>query len=114
MPNYLGYCNFVPWGFLELRDAFLAVTGWPTTSWKLLKAVERGMTLIRLFNLREGFTRKDDRLPDRFYHSPTEGPLKEISIDPDELKEAQEAYYQMMGWDASGIPTGGCLVGLDL
>ncbi len=114
LPNYLGYCIFMHWSVIEVRDAVSAITGWPVTSWKLMKAVERSITMMRIFNLREGFTRDDDKLPDRFFTSPSEGPLKDIRVDPDALEEAQEIYYQMMGWDNMGIPTKGCLVALDL
>jgi aldehyde:ferredoxin oxidoreductase len=114
MPNYLGLCSFLPWSFMEIRDAVAAVTGWRVTSWKLMKAVERGITLMRIFNLREGFTRDDDRLPDRFYTSPKEGPLEGVKIDPNTLRKMQEIYYEMMGWDKNGVPTEGCLVALDL
>jgi aldehyde:ferredoxin oxidoreductase len=114
MTNYLGLCIFVPWSFSEVRNAVEAITGWRVTSWKLMKAVERGITLMRIFNLREGFTRDDDRLPNRFYTSPLEGPLKNTRIDPESLKEAQELYYEMMGWDRNGVPKKGCLVELGL
>jgi aldehyde:ferredoxin oxidoreductase len=114
MANYLGLCVFVPWSFSEIQDAVEAVTGWRITSWKLMKGVARGITSMRLFNLREGFTRKDDRLPGRFHTSPAEGPLKEVRVNPEALKEAQEIYYQMMGWDSNGVPTRGCLVELGL
>jgi aldehyde:ferredoxin oxidoreductase len=114
MPNSLGVCSFVPWNISELRDAVEAVTGWPATTWKLMKAVERGMTLMRIFNLREGFTRDDDRLPERFYSAPQEGPLKGIKIDPAAHKEAVEIYYQLLGWDQDGVPTKACLTALDL
>ena len=114
MPNYLGVCSFVPWNITELRDAVEAVTGWPATTWKLMKAVERGITLMRIFNLREGFTRDDDRLPERFHHAPEEGPLKNVRIDPQAHKEAVEIYYQLLGWDRNGVPTKACLTALDL
>ena len=114
MGNYLGLCAFVPWKIPEVRDAVAAVTGWQVTTWGLMKAVERGITMMRIFNLREGFTRDDDALPDRFFTSPSEGPLKDVKIDPAALRETQEIYYQMMGWDSSGVPTKGCLVGLNL
>jgi aldehyde:ferredoxin oxidoreductase len=114
MPNHLGLCSFMPWNVTEVREAVEAVTGWQVTSWKLMKAVERGMTMMRLFNLREGLSREDDRLPERFYVFPSKGPLKDVKIDPDVLKEAQEMYYQMMGWDINGIPTKGCLAALEL
>jgi aldehyde:ferredoxin oxidoreductase len=114
MPNYLGLCTFVPWDVAEIRDAVSAITGWQVTTSRLMKAVERGITLMRIFNLREGFNREDDKLPDRFYTSPSEGPLSDIRIDPSVLKEAQELYYEMMRWDKNGVPTKGCLVALDL
>ena len=114
MPNYLGLCSFVPWNISELRDAVEAVTGWPATTWRLMKAVERGMTMMRLFNLREGFTREDDRLPERFYTAPKTGPLKDIRIDPAAHREAVETYYQLLGWDLNGVPTKTCLTALDL
>jgi aldehyde:ferredoxin oxidoreductase len=114
LPNYLGYCIFVPWNFEEVREAVSAITGWPVTTWKLMKAAERGITMMRIFNLREGFTREDDKLPDRFYNPPSDGPIKDEKVDPDILKEAQQAYYQMMGWNRMGVPTKGCLVGLDM
>ena len=114
MPNYLGVCSFVPWNISELRDAVEAVTGWPATTWRLMKAVERGMTLMRLFNLREGFTREDDRLPERFYTAPQAGPLKNVRIDPAAHRDAVETYYQLLGWDRNGVPTSACLTALDL
>jgi len=114
MPNYLGVCSFVPWNITELRDAVEAVTGWPATTWKLIKAVERGITLMRIFNLREGFTRDDDRLPQRFHTAPKEGPLKDVRIDPKAHAEAVEITYQLLGWDQNGVPTRACLTALDL
>jgi aldehyde:ferredoxin oxidoreductase len=114
MGNYLGLCLFVPWSYKQIRDAMEAITGWPMSYWKLMKAVERGITLSRIFNLREGFTAKDDTLPRRFFTSPTEGPLKDIAIDQEKLEQAQKVYYQMLGWNESGIPTYGRLVELDI
>ena len=112
--NHLGLCNLAPWSFSEVVEGVKAITGWKVEAWKLMKAVERGITLMRIFNLREGFTREDDRLPDRFYSSPAAGPLMDLRVDPDVLKESQGIYFQLMGWDINGVPTRGCLVGLDM
>ena len=79
-----------------------------------MKTAERGITLARIFNIREGLSAKDDKLPVRFHTPPAEGPLKDISVDPARLKEAQKIYYQMLGWDESGVPTQARLVELDL
>jgi len=114
MLNHLGLCAFVPWTVVEIREAVAAITGWQVTASRLMKAVERGITLMRIFNLREGFTREDDKLPDRFHTSPSEGPLSDVKIDPSVLRETQELYYEMMRWDKNGVPTRGCLVALDV
>ena len=112
--NYLGLCQLVPWSFGQIKDAVEAVTGWPMSYWRLMKTVERGLCLARIFNIMEGLTINDDRLPERFYGSPHDGPLKEVSISKTELAESQLLYYQMMGWDNNGIPTRGRLVELDI
>ena len=97
-----------------MRDAVEAVTGWPTSYWKLMKSVERGITLSRILNIRRGFTRKDDTLPPRFYRPAGAGPLKDTAVDPEALRRSQQIYYQMMGWDEKGFPTYARLVELDL
>ena len=114
LANYLGLCLFVPWSYQQIRDAVEAITGWPMSYWKLMKAVERGITLARIFNLREGFSTKDDRLPQRFATSPAEGPLKDVVVDPEALTKAQSVYYGMLGWNEKGIPTYERLVELDI
>lgn len=105
LANYLGMCVFLPWSNQQICAALESVTGWPLSFEELAKVVERGITLTRIFNLREGFSGKDDTLPRRFFDSPTEGPLKNIAVDPEQLEIAQRAYYQMLGWDEFGIPT---------
>lgn len=95
-------------------DAVEAVTGWPMSYWRLMKTVERGITLARIFNLREKFSRADDVLPERFYKSSSEGPMKDCAINPEEHEKAREVYYQMMGWDQKGVPTYGRLVELGI
>ncbi len=112
--NYLGLCLFVPWSQRQKCDAVEAVTGWPMSSWRIMKTVERGITLNRIFNLREGFSIFDDVLPKRFYTSPQKGPLKDNGIDPKAHAEAREVYFQMLGWDEDGIPKYGRLVELGI
>jgi aldehyde:ferredoxin oxidoreductase len=114
LPNHLGLCSFMPWNAKEYGEAVEAATGWEVTLYKLMKAAERGMTMMRLFNLREGLTREDDRLPARLHAPPSDGPLKGVAMDPEALRKSQEMYYQMMGWDKDGIPTQACLAALDL
>ncbi|MDD1766401.1 MAG: orotidine 5'-phosphate decarboxylase [Candidatus Methanomethyliaceae archaeon] len=64
---------------------------------------ERIYNLERLFNAREGFSRKDDYLPKRFLEVPIpEGPAKGQIVDMNRLLND---YYAVRGWDYNGIPT---------
>ena len=40
--------------------------------------------------------------------------LSMLVLDPKKLTEAQKMYYQMLGWDESGVPTYARLVELDI
>jgi aldehyde:ferredoxin oxidoreductase len=70
-----------------------------------LRVAERILTMARLFNVREGFTADDDRLPRRFFQPKTDGALSDRSLDPDKMEMAKRYYYTLMGWDAkTGVP----------
>ena len=118
--NSLGVCNFVAgpvWALPlnKLVDVVSAITGWETSLWELLKAGERTVTMARVFNLREGFGRKDDTLPDRLFEPLESGPLQGKGIDRKEFQEALTMYYEAMGWDPKdGVPTRGKLAELNL
>ena len=114
LPNYLGFCLFVPFKKKQLQEATEAVTGWPMSYWRLMKTVERGLSLAKIFNLREGFTRADDVLPKRMAVSQTRGNLQGVTVDPQKLSEAQDLYYQMLGWNSEGVPTRARLVELGI
>ncbi len=92
-----------------------AVTGWQVSLFELMKAGERRLNLMRVFNAREGFTRKDDALPKKFYKVLTgTGPTAGTALDPGEIDTALDLYYQLMGWTPDGIPTRAKLVDLDI
>lgn len=110
--NYLGLCRFPPWKPEQVREAFAAVTGWPVTAEELVQAVDRGITLARIFNLREGFTARDDVLPRRFADTPADGPLK--GLDAGLLAAGRQAYYRQMAWDENGVPTPAGLAALGI
>ncbi|MEF8836806.1 MAG: aldehyde ferredoxin oxidoreductase family protein [Candidatus Bipolaricaulota bacterium] len=70
---------------------------------KLIRYGERIHNLERLFNLREGFGREDDTLPDRLLSEPLQsGPAegKVVKLEP-----MLEEYYETRGWDEAGKPT---------
>lgn len=63
---------------------------------------ERIWNLERLFNLREGFSRKDDTLPKRFLEEPlSDGSTKGQVV---ELEHMLDEYYIFRGWDEEGRP----------
>jgi aldehyde:ferredoxin oxidoreductase len=118
--NSLGVCMFTakPFGTQTLNgivDYVKAVTGWETSLFDLLKVAERHANMARIFNLREGFTARDDILPDRFFRPMEGGTLKGKKIDREEFSKALETYYEMMGWDPkTGVPKRAKLSELDL
>jgi aldehyde:ferredoxin oxidoreductase len=79
-----------------------------------MKASERSLVLSRMFNIREGFGRDDDKVIRRWYEKMPAGPLAGREIDERELRKAIDLYYEMSGWDKNGVPTRGKLVDLEL
>jgi aldehyde:ferredoxin oxidoreductase len=71
---------------------------------ELLRIAERVMTVTRLFNIREGFTDDDDRLPKRYYEPKTSGVLSDRALNQEDMERAKRYYYILMGWDARGVP----------
>ncbi len=70
----------------------------------LHEAGERIMCQERLFNMREGLSRKDDTLPARLLEEPKpDGPTKGAVVPLEDLKDS---FYKAMGYDpATGNPT---------
>ena len=114
LDNCLLLCDFVPWDYIQKTSIVRAVTGWNTTAWELMKTGERITTMARVFNIREGFGRKDDWLPGRFFNPRISGALSDTAIDPEKFREAIDTYYKMMGWDENGVPTREKLEELDI
>jgi len=102
MMDSTGVCLFASEGFGEdgLQNLLSAVTGIEWTKEEYLKAGERIFNLEKMFNFREGFTREDDKLPDRFFEEPlSTGPGKGSVLDQEEFKKLLEDYYLKRGWD---------------
>ena len=63
-----------------------------------LKTIASGITnLARNFNLREGVTKKEDKLPRRFFREVLQETGK--TIQPEDLEVMLKEYYQLRGWD---------------
>jgi aldehyde:ferredoxin oxidoreductase len=97
-------CDFPAYTYQMEPELINAVTGWDTGIMELLKAAERTLTLARLFNMREGFSAKDDMLPERFFEPKTDGALSNIHIDRAAYERSKSFYYALMGWDTRGVP----------
>ena len=64
---------------------------------KELKATASGIiNLARTFNQQEGVTRKEDKLPRRFFREVLQGTEK--TIHPEDLQFMLKEYYQLRGW----------------
>ena len=117
--NCYGICNFcsVPihaMTFSRLVEAVRAITGWDTSLFEIMTVSERSNVMARVFNNREGFGPEDDRLISRWHEKMPSGPLKGQRIDPKQLRDAIDLYYELSGWDNEGRPTKGKLAELNL
>ena len=102
--NSLVMCMFQPWNHSDIVEITRAITGWDITLEELLRIGERITTMARAFNIREGFTKKDDWLPERFFTPKTSGALANSCYTREELEEARAIYYKNMGWNKDGVP----------
>ena len=96
---------------LPHSKALRLATGMEMDFGRFLRVGERGFTMERLYNLREGFTSKDDTLPRRFTDE-EQIPGNKKSMVP--LSKMMPRYYQLRGWDSNGVPTKQTLKQLDL
>jgi aldehyde:ferredoxin oxidoreductase len=89
--------------FCELLNA---VTGWDINAGEFMQIGERIWNLTRIFNVREGFTRAQDTLPERFMKEPLpSGLAKGHIITTQDLNKLLDEYYHLRGWNEYGIPT---------
>jgi aldehyde:ferredoxin oxidoreductase len=98
-------CMFYPYDYQQLAGALSAMTGHEYEALDILAVGERAQQLCRLFNLREGFTEKDDRLPKRVMQAFKSGPLEGVEITEEAFHSARQTWYGLMGWTPEGVPT---------
>jgi len=100
----LGFCKF---GGFAVGDELLArlmtaITGTEFVPQNLHAAGERIWNLERLYNLREGFTNKDDTLPKRLMEEPLKSGVAKGRVV--NLAPQLEEYYRYRGWNTDGVP----------
>ncbi len=102
---------FNNWSIFSIKDLTTlvnAVTGWQYTLFELMLLGERRLNMMRAFNQREGFSSKDDVLPERIFEDPLqgEGPSAGRTVDREKFYECLKEYYRICGWDPdTGNPT---------
>ncbi|MDO8491500.1 MAG: aldehyde ferredoxin oxidoreductase N-terminal domain-containing protein [Dehalococcoidia bacterium] len=106
-----------------ITDLYNAVTGLDMKPADLMKAAERSWNLWRLLNVKEGFSRKDDR-PPAMWFVPLKEDDKEIPLHdyygtrrltPEDVDKFLDEYYDERGWDPrTGAPTPEKLKDLEL
>ena len=81
---------------------FSAVTGKELTEEASYQKGDMLCTLERAIAVRDGRTRKDDVLRDKYHETADAADRK---YERDDLKKAKDEFYQLRGWDvAAGIP----------
>jgi len=109
LPDILCTCKFMSYAGLSPEHwarMISSTTGWDMDAEELVKVGERVLNLQRLFNIREGFSRKDDLLPRRLLKTPAFGTYEnnsECVINNYDL--LLDEYYRACGWNIeTGIP----------
>jgi aldehyde:ferredoxin oxidoreductase len=98
-------CQFVTFSMWmqEFANLLNPITGWNYTAESLDAIGGKIWDLEKKFNLREGFTKKDDTLPTRILEEPIPaGPAAGHTAK--EGMDLLDQYYKTRGWDSQGKP----------
>jgi aldehyde:ferredoxin oxidoreductase len=99
-------CQFYCYDYDHVAEALSGVSGLEYGIHDVLAIGERAQTLSRLFNLREGLTAEDDRLPRRIMTPFDSGPVEGSAARAEDFAWFKRGFYERMGWDPdSGAPS---------
>jgi aldehyde:ferredoxin oxidoreductase len=127
--NCLGVCfrmqNSSLYDVRVAAEVFSAATGIEKDYQELLKDAERAYNVYKMLNVREGFGRKDDRFPKKWFEPlkrPDKGQEMVLTdyfghkrLTREDIERILDSYYEEKGWDVKkGIPTREKLMELDL
>ncbi len=116
----VGLCFFgpAPRSFIQVDEVVTAVraaTGWEVNARDILRIGERATNLARAFNLREGFSRAEDTLPERLFQPLENGALQGVAVPKAEFDQTMTEVYRHKGWDPeTTAPTRARLRELDI
>jgi aldehyde:ferredoxin oxidoreductase len=111
LEKVVGLCFFgpAPRSFIQPEDVLKAIeyaSGWKLSMAEALEIGERAINIARAFNIREGFSRQDDTLPERLFQPLEGGSLTGQAIPRQDFKQALTWLYHIKGWDVeTGCPT---------
>jgi len=108
----LGICKFICHGFNSphfidytwMKKLIHSASGWSFSEKDIQEVGKRIIDIERMFNNREGISRKDDTLPKRYFDDPM--PLKLSKghhIDRKEFDNMLTRYYKIRNWTNNGI-----------
>jgi aldehyde:ferredoxin oxidoreductase len=112
----LGICEYRTcfYDYDKLAELYSAATGIEMTPAEIKEAGDRVWNMHKVLNVREGFSRKDDRFPPKWLEplktaSGEEFPLIDCTgevVTAEKLERSLDDYYDERGWDLkSGIPS---------
>lgn len=105
MTECLGVCVFTStaWYFMSperMADLYTAAVGVQLDAEQLMRLGRKIVTLEKCFNVREGATREDDKLPWRLMHEELPGFEGKDAINSREkMNKMLDEYYALHGWD---------------
>ena len=73
--------------------------GWETSIEEHQEIGERRINMMRMFNVREGFSRKEDTVPPKAFLPMPGGPNAGVGITREAFEKALDDYYDLAGWD---------------
>jgi aldehyde:ferredoxin oxidoreductase len=108
----LGICKFICHGFnsphflhyTHFKELIHLTSGLEFEVSELENVGKRVIDIERMFNMREGISRKDDTLPKRYFDDPMRlGITKGHRIDRTKFEQMLSRYYKLRGWDNEGL-----------
>ncbi|KYK29620.1 aldehyde:ferredoxin oxidoreductase [Thermoplasmatales archaeon SG8-52-1] len=107
----LGICKFICHGFNSphfvdytwMKKLIHSASGWDFNEKDILEVGKRIIDIERMFNNREGISKKDDTLPKRYFDDPMSLKIaKGHHIDREEFNNLLLRYYKLRGWTNDG------------
>jgi aldehyde:ferredoxin oxidoreductase len=88
------YRDLITWK--DLQEIVKSTCGLTLKKGELKALASRIINLARAFNQQEGVTKKEDKLPRRFFREVLQEGAKELQ--PEEIQYMLKEYYQLRGW----------------